>query len=98
MSPRLSSDGKSMAFVTRNGAGYQIASMDLASRQVTILSSNSSKDESPSFAPNGKMVLYASESRGRGVLSAVSPDGQSRFQLSIPAANVREPAWGPLPR
>ena len=98
VSPRLSSDGKSMAFVTRNGAGYQIASMDLASRQVTILSSNSSKDESPSFAPNGKMVLYASESRGRGVLSAVSPDGQSRFQLSIPAATVREPAWGPLPR
>lgn len=96
VSPRVSPDGKSMAFVTRNGGGYQVATMDLASRQVTVLS-NSSKDESPSFAPNGRMVLYASENHGRGVLSAVSPDGQVRFQLSIPASNVREPAWGPYP-
>ena len=55
-------------------------------------------DESPSFAPNGRMILYATEVRGRGVLSAVSSDGRVKQRLSENAADVREPAWGPLPK
>ena len=68
--------------------------LDLASRQTQILT-DSSKDESPSFAPNSRMILIATEMGGRGVLSAVSIDGRIRQRLSIPAGDVREPAWGP---
>jgi TolB protein len=55
-------------------------------------------DESPSVAPNGKMVIYASEGGGRGILAAVSVDGRVKQRLVAPAADVREPAWGPFPR
>jgi TolB protein len=69
--------------------------MDLATRQTQILT-DSDKDESPSFAPNGRMILYASEIGGRGVLAAVSSDGRVKQKLSVPAGDVREPAWGPF--
>lgn len=97
VSPRLSSDGKSMAYITRNEGRFQVAIMDLATRQTTVLT-NSNRDESPSFAPSGRMILYATESGGRGVLSAVSSDGRIKQKLSIQASDVREPAWGPQPR
>ena len=94
ISPRVSSDGKTIAYVSRNGTRYQVVSMDLASRQVQVLT-DTQRDESPSFAPNGKLVLYATELGGRGVLSAVSSDGRVRHRLTVQAADVREPAWGP---
>ena len=97
VSPHLSPDGKSLAYVTRNGGRFQVALMDLATRQTQILT-DSTKDESPSFAPNGRMILYASEIGGRGVLAAVSTDGRIKQKLSVAAADVREPAWGPLPK
>jgi TolB protein len=53
-------------------------------------------DESPSYAPNGRMILYATEVKGRGMLSAVSSDGRVKQRLSADAGDVREPAWGPL--
>jgi len=95
VSPRPSSDGKSLAFITRRDGRFQLAVMDLASRQVQILT-DSVKDESPSFAPNSRMVLIATEIGGRGVLSAVSSDGRIKQRLSIAAGDVREPAWGPF--
>jgi TolB protein len=55
-------------------------------------------DESPSIAPNGKLVIYASEGGGRGILAAVSIDGRVKQRLVAPATDVREPAWGPFPR
>ena len=94
VSPRISPDGKTMAFITRREGGFRLAAMDLASRQVQILT-DSYRDESPSFAPNSRMILIATEMGGRGVLSAVSIDGRIRQRLSIPAGDVREPAWGP---
>ena len=97
VTPRPSPDGKSLAFVTRNGGRFQLAVMDLASKQVQILT-DSAKDESPTFAPNGRMILYATEIGGRGVLAAVSSDGRVKQKLSVQAADVREPAWGPLVR
>ena len=97
VTPRLSPDGKSMAFIARNGGRFQLALMDLASKQTQILT-DSAKDESPSFAPNGRMILYATEIGGRGVLAAVSSDGRVKQKLSVQAADVREPAWGPLVR
>ena len=97
VTPRPSPDGKSLAFVTRNGGRFQLAIMDLATKQVQILT-DSAKDESPTFAPNGRMILYATEIGGRGVLAAVSSDGRVKQKLSVQAADVREPAWGPLVR
>ncbi|GHU28247.1 protein TolB [Betaproteobacteria bacterium] len=97
VSPRISPDGKTMAFITRREGSYRLAVMDLASRQVQVLT-DSTKDESPSFAPNGRMILIATEVGGRGVLSAVSVDGRIKQRLSISAGDVREPAWGPYRR
>jgi len=97
VTPRPSPDGKSLAFITRNNGRFQLALMDLATKQVQILT-DSTKDESPSFAPNGRMILYATEIGGRGVLAAVSADGRVKQKLSVQAADVREPAWGPLVR
>ena len=97
VSPRLSPDGKSLAFISRRESGFRLAVMDLASKQVQILT-DSHKDESPTFAPNGRMILIATEIGGRGVLSAVSIDGRIKQRLSISAGDVREPAWGPFTR
>jgi TolB protein len=94
VSPRVSPDGKTLAFISRRESGFRLAVMDLASKQVQILT-DSYKDESPSFAPNGRMILIATETGGRGVLSAVSVDGRIKQRLSIQAGDVREPAWGP---
>ena len=95
VSPRPSADGKSLAFISRRDGRFQLAVMDLASRQVQVLT-DSNKDESPSFAPNSRMILIATEIGGRGVLSAVSSDGRIKQRLSIAAGDVREPAWGPF--
>ncbi len=93
VSPRPSPDGKSLAFITRRDGRFQLAVMDLASRQVQILT-DSHKDESPSFAPNSRMILIATEVGGRGILSAVSSDGRIKQRLTVNAGDVREPAWG----
>lgn len=97
VTPRVSPDGKNLAYITRNNGRFQVAVMDLASKQTVILT-DSNRDESPSFAPNGQMILYASEYGGRGVLAAVSVDGRVKQRLSGQAGDVREPAWGPLPK
>jgi TolB protein len=94
VTPRLSPDGRSMAFISRRDGGFRLSVMDLASKQVQVLT-DSNKDESPSFAPNGRMILIATEIGGRGVLSAVSVDGRIKQRLSVAAGDVREPAWGP---
>ena len=95
VTPRLSPDGKTMAYVTRNEGRFQLAVMDLASRQTQILT-DSDKDESPSFAPNGRMIVIATEVGGRGVLSAVSADGRIKQRLTVTSGDIREPAWGPF--
>ena len=95
VTPRPSPDGKSLAYVSRNGGRFQLTLMDLATKQTQVLT-DSAKDESPSFAPNGRMIIYATEVGGRGVLAAVSADGRVKQKLSVQAADVREPSWGPF--
>ena len=94
VSGRPSPDGRSLAFITRRDGGFRVATLDLATRQVTVLT-DSQRDESPTFAPNGQMILYATILGGRGVLAAVSADGQIRQRLSAVNGDAREPAWGP---
>lgn len=93
-SATVSTDGASLAFVHGNDLGYQIATIDLASGLFQIIS-DGSLDESPSFAPNGQMILYATESNGRGALAAVSLDGSVVQRLTLDSGGVREPAWSP---
>ena len=94
VSPRISPNGRMLAYISRNGGKFQVATLDLATRQTQILT-DSDKDESPSFAPNGRMILLATVNGGRGVLSAVSADGRIKQRLSVSAGDVREPSWGP---
>lgn len=100
-SASVSFDGKKIATAQGNGNNYRIALMDSslgAARWSTL--SPGSLDESPSFAPNGAMILYAAREGRRGVLYAVSSDGRVRQRLVLADGDVREPAWGPfrLPR
>jgi len=97
VTPRPSPDGKNLAYVSRTGGRFQLTVMDLATKQTQVLT-DSAKDESPSYAPNGRMILYATEVGGRGVLAAVSADGRVKQKLSVQAADVREPTWGPYPK
>jgi TolB protein len=96
--PSVSSDGRYLAMAHRRGGVFYIAVQDLQSGQMRVLTEGG-LDESPSFAPNGRMVIYAtSEGRGRGVLAAVSVDGRVRQRLQLRSSDVREPAWSPRGR
>ncbi len=95
VTPRYSPDGKSFAFIQRSQGRYTLALMDLASRQIQLLT-DGQLDGSPTFAPNGRLILYASIVRGRGILAAVSSDGRIKQKITASAQDVREPAWGPL--
>ena len=94
-SPRISPDGRYLAYIARTGGGYKLQLLELKSGEVTSLT-NTTNDETPTFAANGKFILYATRSGGRPVLAAVSTDGLVKQILSIQGADVREPAWGPF--
>ena len=93
--PRYAPDGRSFVFIQRNGGYFNVAVQDFASRQLQLLTENGI-DESPSFAPNGRTILYATAVKGRGILAAVSSDGRVRQRFSAEIGDVREPAWGPI--
>ena len=95
VSPRVSPDGKILAYISRVGGRFQLMAMDLGSKQVQTLT-DGPRDESPSFAANGRIILYATDVDNRGVLAAVSSDGRFKQRLGIQAADVREPSWGPF--
>lgn len=94
--PRYSPDGGMMAMVHRDDNGDHIAVLNLKTGQYNIVT-NTRFDESPSFAPNGSMIIYSTTGAGGTELAAVSADGRVRQRLASPAgAEVREPAWGPF--
>ena len=95
VTPRHSPDGKSFIFIHRNEGRFNVAAQDMGSRQMQILTVGGF-DQSPTFAPNGKMVLYASEVKSRGILAAVSSDGRIKQRITAQSGDIREPAWGPL--
>jgi len=94
-SPEVSSDGRTLVYVQGEGNEFRIATMDMQSGFVQVLT-DGPLDESPSFAPNGSMILYASTDQSQGVLAAVSSDGRFKQKLVLSDGDVREPTWGPF--
>jgi len=94
VSPTISPDGKYLAYIGREDGRFRVELLELASGQTRVLT-DTARDESPSFAPNGQSVLYATVQDGRGILGAVSLDGKTRARLSESGVDAREPSWGP---
>ncbi|MFC7367899.1 MULTISPECIES: Tol-Pal system beta propeller repeat protein TolB [Vreelandella] len=92
---RYSPDGEQIFLIHRSSRGYQVARQDRDGGRLVVLS-ESTRDESPSVAPNGTMVIFATQQGGSGVLSAVSADGRSSFRLPAAQGEVRDPAWSPF--
>ncbi|MEM7257245.1 MAG: Tol-Pal system beta propeller repeat protein TolB [Pseudomonadota bacterium] len=90
-----SPDGGTIAFIHSEEGNFRIAKMDLDSRVLEVLT-DGRLDESPSFAPNGEMILYATEESGREVLGVVSVDGLVSQRIRLAGEDVRDPAWGPM--
>ncbi len=93
--PRISPDGTQLAMLSQDGSSYRIAVQDLASGTVRFLSPGP-LDNTPSFAPNGAMLLYASVDRNQSVLERVSLDGLTSQRLTSSQGVVRDPVWGPF--
>jgi len=91
---RYSTDGKYLVFVHLIDGRFHIASMDLATRDIHVLT-ETNLDESPSIAPNGTMLVYATQRGNQGVLAWVSLDGQVTNQMKSDFGDVLEPAWSP---
>jgi TolB protein len=97
VSPRVSPDGRSLAFLTRRDGRFFVGLKDLAGGNETVLT-DGGQEESPSFAPNGRWIMYATQQGGRDALMAISIDGRVRQRLSSSLGDIREPAWGPFLR
>jgi TolB protein len=94
-SARISPDGKNLAYIAGVGGGFKLYLMNLLTGDSTAMT-DTSFDESPSFAANGRYILYATQVGGKKVLAAVSVDGYVKQILSIPGSDVRQPSWGPF--
>lgn len=95
-SPRHSPDGKNFVFAHLSGGRFYIAVQDFQTGQMSLLTEGG-WEKKPSFAPNGKLILFASEGRGRGILASVSSDGRVRQHMFTQSGDAREPVWGPYP-
>lgn len=91
----FTADGKNIVMLHQDGGAFNIALQDLATGRMSTLT-RSDFNESPSVAPNGKMVAYASNAGGRGVLAMVSSDGKVKLLLPALQGEVQEPAWSPF--
>ena len=97
ISPAISTDGRTLAFITRDGGAFKLAVQDLETGTVQRLT-DTSEDESPSFAPNGRLIVYATRTQGIDVLMTTTLDGKIKTRLISSGADMREPAWGPFSR
>ncbi len=97
ISPTPSPDGKFLAYISRVGAAFKLHLMDLANSNVSALT-DTSADENPSFAPNSRLILYATQLQGREALMTTTLDGRIKARLAGQSGDIREPDWGPFLR
>ena len=97
ISPAISPDGRTLAFVAR-GSGFRVMVQPLDGSAPALAVTDTNDDEHPSFAPNGRLLIYATRSQGRDVLMTSTLDGKIRSRLLSSGIDVREPAWGPFSR
>jgi TolB protein len=97
ISPAVSPDGRWLAYVSRVGGAFKLHVMELASGTVTPIT-DTSADESPSFAPNSRLIVYATQQQGREALMTTTLDGKIKARLSGASGDIREPDWGPFQR
>ena len=97
VSPSVSPDGRWLAYVSRNGSAYKLHVMDLASGNVNAIT-ETSDDENPSFAPNSRLIVYATRQAGREALMTTTLDGKIKARLAGQGGDIREPSWGPFQR
>lgn len=95
ISPALSPDGRWLAYISRIGGAFKLHVMDLGSGAVLALT-DTLADESPSFAPNSRMIMYATQQGGREALMTTTVDGRIKARLVGQAGDIREPEWGPF--
>lgn len=96
VSPTVSPDGRWLAYITRDG-GFKLQLMELASGNVATIT-DTSADENPSFAPNSKLIVYATRQGGRDALMTSTLDGKIKARLAGQSGDLREPSWGPFQR
>ena len=95
ISPAPSPDGRWLAYISRIGGAFRLHVMDLASGQVTAVT-DSSADESPSFSPNSRLIIYATRDKGQEALMTTTVDGRIKTRLAGSQGDIREPEWGPF--
>jgi len=95
ISPSVSGDGRWLAYISRVGGAFKLHVMELATGNVTAIT-DTSADESPSFAPNSKLIVYATQLQGREALMTTTLDGKIKARLAGQAGDIREPDWGPF--
>ena len=100
ISPAISPDGQAMAFISRQGNAYRLMLQDMgaATSAAPVVLTDTRDDESPSFAPNGRLIVYATRLQGADVLMTTTLDGKIKTRLLSSGADMREPAWGPYGR
>jgi TolB protein len=97
ISPALSPDGRWLAFISRVSGAFKLQVMELANGNVAQITDTYS-DESPSFAPNSRLIVYATNQQGREALMTTTLDGKIKTRLAGAGGDIREPDWGPFMR
>ena len=97
ISPAVSPDGRWLAYVSRVGGAFKLYVMELAGGAATPIT-DTTADESPSFAPNSRLIVYATQQQGREALMTTTLDGKIKAKLSGAGGDIREPDWGPFQR
>ena len=97
ISPAISPDSRWLAYVSRVGSAYKLQVMELASGTVTSIT-DTTADESPSFAPNSRLIVYATQQQGKEALMTTTLDGKIKAKLTGAGGDIREPDWGPFQR